>query len=301
MNRTLWAFLGLILAGVIIAGCGASVAPAAQPGPARQVAPAPPFAAPMPTQVAAEAAGNSKLDSSAVSSAVETIDRLIIRNGSMTIIVKDVPGAVSQISDIANGVGGLVMRTDSRNQGDSLIATVVIKIPAEAFDSVMAQLRKLAVKVDADSSSSQDVTEEYVDLDARLKVYEATEQQLLKFLERTQNVDESLKVYRELNNVRSQIESLKGRMNYLKKSAAMSNITISLRPEPKDKPIVEENGFDPLRIVRSALRALVDAIETLAVLSIYAVIWLLPVLLILGVVFIIVRAVWRRLRRSRAK
>jgi ABC-type multidrug transport system fused ATPase/permease subunit len=165
----------------------------------------------------------------------------------------------------------------------------------------MSKLRKLAIKVDVDNSSSQDVTEEFVDLDARMKVYEATEQQLLKFLEKTQSVDESLKVYRELTNVRSQIESLKGRMNYLQKSADMSGITVQLKGEEKEKPIVEESGWNPGKVVRDALRSLVTGLQNLLNLLIYVGLFILPILLIVGIVFLIVRAIWRRLRRSRAK
>ena len=100
----------------------------------------------------------------------------------------------------------------------------------------MSKLRKLAVRVDSENTSTQDVTEEFVDLDARLKVLNAEQQQLLSFLQRTQSVDESLKVYRELTSVQSQIESIKGRMNYLQKSAAMSTISVNLRPEEAPSP-----------------------------------------------------------------
>ena len=165
----------------------------------------------------------------------------------------------------------------------------------------MAKLRKLAIKVDVDNTSSQDVTEEYVDLDARLKVYEATEQQLMKFLEKTQNVDESLKVYRELNNVRSQIESTKGRMSYLSKSAAMSNITVQMRPEDREKPIVKEEGWNPLKIVRDALRWLVSAMQFLFYVLVFAVFGLVPVVIVIAVPLLILRAIWRRLHRPRAK
>jgi len=163
----------------------------------------------------------------------------------------------------------------------------------------MAQLRKLAVKVDAESTSSQDVTEEYVDLDARLKVYEATEQQLLTFLQKTQNVDESLKVYRELNNVRSQIESAKGRMNYLTKSAAMSSITVQVKPEEKEKPIVKEESWNPGRVVREVLRWLVAALQFLFYLLIFIVFGLVPILIVVGIPLLILRAIWRRWRRPR--
>ena len=293
--------LGVILAAVLVlVGCGATTAPTPAGTTAKMVAP-------MPTSVPAPAApGRAAVEESMTkqdldSAATNVSDRLIIRNGSITIIVKNVTDTIGAVTNLANANGGYVLRTDSRHSNDKLIATITIKVPAAAFDDTMAELRKLAVKVDAESSSSQDVTEEYVDLEARLKVYEATEQQLLKFLERTQNVDESLKVYRELNNVRSQIESLKGRMNYLKRSADMSTITVHVRPAEKPKPIVEENGWKPLRVVQDALRSLVKALELLANLAIYLVLFLLPILILIAIPLLILRALRRRWRPRKAK
>jgi hypothetical protein len=312
MKRFLLGLGVLVVMALVLSACGASVAPTQQntsvgdakgsgaiapvPAPAPTRAAAAPAAAPAISSVTGESL--QKVDASVANTAV---DRLIIRNGSLTLVVKDVADSVTKVTEIAVAAGGYVLRTDSRYQGENLIATVSIKVPAESFDDVMSKLRKLAIKVDVDNSSSQDVTEEFVDLDARMKVYEATEQQLLKFLEKTQSVDESLKVYRELTNVRSQIESLKGRMNYLQKSADMSGITVQLKGEEKEKPIVEESGWNPGKVVRDALRSLVTGLQNLLNLLIYVGLFILPILLIVGIVFLIVRAIWRRLRRSRAK
>lgn len=316
MKRFLLGLGVLVVVALFVVGCGASPVPTGMPLPAATraaaVAAAPTVAAdgaslldyyglrPAEAPAAPGTASESlqKVDAALANAA---IDRLIIRNGNMTVIVKDVTDSVNKVTDIAAAAGGYILKMDSGYQGDSLIATVAIKVPAETFDDVMAKLRKLAIKVEVENTSRQDVTEEFVDLDARMKVYEATEQQLLTFLEKTQNVDESLKVYRELTNVRSQIESVKGRMNYLQKSAAMSNITVQVKPEPKEQPIVEESGWNPMRVVRDALRSLVNGLQSLAILLIYLALYIVPLLIILLLLVVILRAIWRRLRRMRAK
>jgi hypothetical protein len=305
MNRFLRTLAVILVMGLALLGCGATAAPTAVPSFAKQAAPM----APAPTMAAAPAssgarssAGESTTDTKAsTDTTAADQQKLIIRTGTMVLIVNDVPVTVDSITGIANDSGGLVLRTDTRHQGDLLISTVSIKVPVESFDDVTAKLRKLAVKVDSDSASSQDVTEEFVDLDARVKVMEATEQQLLTFLQRTQNVDESLKVYRELTNVRSQIESIKGRMNYLQKSAAMSTITVTVRPVEKDKPIVQEEGWDPLRVVRNALRSLVNALQGLLNALIYVLVLVVPILIVIAIPLSIVRALWRRMRRKTSK
>ena len=314
MKRFLLGLGVLVVAALILSACGASVAPTQNtsvgdgkgsggvtapsiaPAPAPTRAAAAPAAAPIAGPAATESLKN--VDSALANTAT---DRLIIRNGNLTLTVKDVTDSINKVTEIATAAGGYVLRTDSRYQGDVLIATIGIKVPAESFDDAMAKLKKLAIKVDVDNSTSQDVTEEFVDLDARVKVYEATEQQLLKFLEKTQNVDESLKVYRELTNVRSQIESIKGRMNYLQKSADMSNITVQLKPEEKEKPIVEEAGWNPGKVVRDALRSLVTGLQSLAELLIYVVLYILPIAFIVAVLLLIALAIWRRVRRPRAE
>ncbi len=294
--------LGLMLVVVVVAACGAigaSNVPGerdAQSGTTTFV-PSAPMATPAPAP--ARAADETKGGSNAA--IINVTERMINRNGNITLIVKDVTESMGAVTTIANDAGGLVLSSSTRHQNDQLLATVTIKVPVETFDATIEKLRKLGIKVDAESTSSQDVTEEYVDLEARLKVYEATEQQLLKFMDRTQNVDEALKVQRELSNVRAQIESLKGRMNYLSKSAAMSTIVVQLRPEPKEKPIIEEEGWNPGRVLRAALRALVLALQGLVNAAIWLVLVVLPVLVILALVFLPLRAIWRRLRRRPAK
>lgn len=302
MNRFLFSLGVLVIVGLILAGCGASVAPTQAPTLARDSGSVPSMApvAPAPLPAATRVASSESTTQSNASAGSVT-DRLIIRNGSLTLTVKDVTDVVGKVTALANASGGFVLRTDSRYQGEALIATVTIKVPAESFDSIIADLRKMAIKVDAENTSSQDVTEEYVDLAARLKVYEATEQQLMTFLQKTQNVDESLKVYRELNNVRSQIESAKGRMDYLQKSAAMSTLTVQIKPEDKEKPIIKEEGWDPLRIVRDALRWLVSALQYLFNVLVFVVFGVIPVLLAVAIPLLILRAFWRWLRRRRAK
>lgn len=231
-------------------------------------------------------------------------ERMIVKTATISITVRDTQEALGQVSALAGELKGYVVTSSSRYEGDRLFATVTIRVPATSFDDALTRLRKIASKVDSENTSGQDVTEEYTDLTAQLKNLEATEAQLLKFLDRTQNVDEALKVYRELTNIRGQIERIKGRMNYLEKSAAMSTITVNIRPQPKDEPIVKEEGWQPLRVMRDALRALVSALEGIANVAIWIVLFLLPILLVLLAPFILIWLLWlwsRKRRQARAK
>jgi hypothetical protein len=278
-------FIGAILLLLTLVACGPATAPA-QRGTSGGVAPAPTMA-PAPAAPPMTAAGEQ------VSVATTDVsERLIIKTATMSLIITDTQEAIGTVTAMATGAGGFVLNTSTHHEDDQLLATMVIKVPVEKFEDTLADLRQMAFKVDAESTSGQDVTAEYTDLDAQLRNLKATEEQLLTFLDKTQNVDEALKVYRELSNIRGQIEQIQGRMNYLSKSAAMSTITVNLRPKAKEAPIVKA-GWQPLETLKSALRALVSVGQGLINLGI----WLLIFSPVWGILLLIVWWLRQRLRR----
>jgi chitodextrinase len=105
---------------------------------------------------------------------------------------------------------------------------VSVRIPAAQFDSIMSTLRSYAVKVTDDTNSAQDVTQEYMDLSARLKNLEAAETQLTEIMKKATTVTEVLAVQNQLTSTRAEIESTKARIQYLEQTAAMSLITVTL-------------------------------------------------------------------------
>jgi len=285
---------------LIVAACGAE--PAAQSPGSRGIGPAPtavPVAAP---RTPGEGVNQSAADSTVSLVSTQSADRLIIKTANLSIRVRNVQDGVSAVSNIAVGLAGYVQSTNLRQEGTKLVATVTLKVPAERYEQALNQIRQLATKVEAESSTGQDVTEEYADLNAQLKNLQNTEAQLNQFLTKTTNVDETLKVYRELNNIRGQIERIQGRMSYLEKSAAMSTISVTLRQEEQEQPITETT-FDPLRSARDALRALWGALQGIFNALIWLVLFLVPVLLVLGVIVFIplwlIWAFWRWTRRRR--
>jgi molybdopterin converting factor small subunit len=155
-------------------------------------------------------------------------DRLIIRTGYMTIVVEDVTLSIQQIANLAASYNGYVVNSQSQQDGDRMIATISIRVDAAYFDVAMQAVRNMAVEVTAENTSGQDVTEEYVDLQARLKNLEASEAQLLDLMEHAGTVEEILEVQREVTNTREQIEQIKGRIQYLEQSSATSLIQVSL-------------------------------------------------------------------------
>jgi arginyl-tRNA--protein-N-Asp/Glu arginylyltransferase len=239
-------------------------------------------------------------------------ERMVIFTAQLTLIVDDVEVALPRVQEMATQMKGYIVSSSSyRTATDRLAATITIRVPADHFQEALQRLRGMARKVEGESLSGQDVTDQYVDLKARLRALRATEEELLALLREVresegnaeQKAQAILSIYDQLTTVRSQIEQIQGQMQYLEQMSAMATITVELRPyEPKvEQPVVDE-GFRPSRTLRAAARALVSVLQWLYQALIWFVVVLLPLLLLLGlpvgwIVFVIV---WRQRRRKRS-
>lgn len=229
-------------------------------------------------------------------------ERMIIWTGDVSLIVKDAGESLEKVEAIAKDLGGYVVNSSSWYQDDQLRARLTIRVPSGEFDAAMARLKDLAIRVENRNVSTQDVTEEYTDLDARLRNLEATETELLELLtevrERTSKAEDVLAVYREITNIRGQIEQLKGRMQYLEKMTAMATINVELIPDVLAKPLVVA-GWRPTGTAANALRTLIRTLQRVVDAAIWLIIYALPTLVVIAIPFFILGLIWRRWRRKR--
>lgn len=209
-------------------------------------------AAPMPAPPGGISFGGSSLSPSY--SADTATNRQIVRSGNLDLVVKDVTGNVDQVSALAVNLGGFVVSSQITGKDADMRGYVSIRIPATSFESAMSTLRGYAVKVNSSSTNAQDVTDQYVDLQARLTTAQAAEQQYLTILQKATTVDDTLKVYSALTQVRTQIEQLQGQIKYLDQTTQMSLISVQLSPEAAGKPLIK--GWSFLDILTSAIRGL---------------------------------------------
>ncbi len=228
-------------------------------------------------------------------------DRMIVRTANVSLVVANTEDSVARIKSIVGTLGGYVVDTRLWRDEGQLRGSVTVRVPSESLDDALDQFKALAVKVERESSNSQDVTEEYTDVGARLRNLEATEQELLELLgtvrERTGKAEDILAVHRELTNIRGQIEQLKGRMQYLERTASMAAVTLELIPDVLAQPIAG-TGWRPSETVAAALRSLLRTLRFLADAGIVLVLYVLPLVILLLIPVAIVWSVWRR-RRNR--
>jgi hypothetical protein len=227
----------------------------------------------------------------------QQMERLIIKNADLSLEVQDVPTAERAITEQAAELGGYVVRVQTSGTDKDLRTTITFRVPAERFEEALERVQGLGTRVLSRIVSGDDVTEEFVDLEARLRNLTATRDQLLDLLNRADRVEDALQVNRELSNIQGQIEQVSGRIKYLQQSAALSTVTVSLQPVDT-APIVDEGSWQPLVVASGALRSLVWLIQSFSYMLIVLLVWTpvwLPVLL-LG------RWLWLRSRtRSQGK
>jgi hypothetical protein len=222
---------------------------------------------------------------------VTTEERMIVRTGDMSLVVEDVSQTVEDITQMALAFGGYVVSSNIRGEEEDMRGWIAFRVSDDKFETALEQLRDMAVRVESEQTYSQDVTEEYIDLQARLGNAEATEQQYLALLDKAEEIEDILDIYSYLSRIRSEIEQLKGRIQYLEQTTSTSLIEVSLEPEEA----VVGDGWSALGIFKAAARGLVTAGKVLGTIAI----WLLIFIPIWGTILGII--LWRRHKKKAAK
>jgi len=282
----------LILAVLAVAGCSKQTSVSMPSYEGAQV----PTSAPPPAPSVLQSKGAAYDSSSRLLSGEAgggEIDRKIVKNGYMTMEVNDIVAAINDITSLAKGLNGYVVSSSQQGYPDVTYGQISIRVPSDTFDEALNQLRKLAVNVPSENTNSQDVTQEYTDLQAQLRNLEATEAQYLQILQKAEKVEDILAVQRELSNVRGQIEQIKGRILYIERTSDMALIDVSLQ---KVKPI-GGTAWSALETLKSAARGLVSFGKALADILIYLVIFSPVWIIILVVVLYFVK--WRPARKAK--
>ena len=281
----IWA---LVAAMLVMTGCGARVAEEAAVDKGI-----------MPSTAPGSGASFSEVNQDA---AAGDITPMIVYNGSLELVVSDALQAQEDVQRVIEGVNGYVVSSESYRYEQGLITVNMrVRVPAEKFHEVMAQLRNLALEVNHDSTSSEDVTQEYVDLESKLRALEAKAARLEELMKEAEDTEAVLAVYRELSATQQEIEQVKGRMQYLERSSAMATISVTLTPDELSRP-VEVAGWRPQGTAKRAVEALLNTLKFLGNALIWIVIYIVPVLAVVGGVVYLVRKGWSRLfgRRKRA-
>lgn len=220
------------------------------------------------------------------------MERKVIRNASLDILVLKADEAVSAIGGIASSYQGFVDGSNLYEIQDGVQAgTMTIRVPSVSFESAIAAIKELAVKVNREQSNASDVTAQFVDLEAQVKNYKAEEAQYQEIMKRAVKIEDVLNVASRLADVRGRIESVQGQINYLSRQVEMSTITISLKGESN----IAVGGviWRPLEVAKKAVQDLLEGLASFVDFLIRLVIYLPVLALKIAFIAIVVALIWK--------
>jgi hypothetical protein len=308
--------VAMIVLAVLLAGCASAMSTPAAP----QAYPAPAL---RDQGVGGATNGQSEsapgMDSKTVSAGsvgnASAIDRMIVMNVNLSLVVADPQKKMDEINQLAKSMGGHLVSmnmsqvyTQSGNMAPQ--GTITIRIPADKLDGALDQIKTGVVDVTSEDRSGEDVTSQYVDLQSQLNNLQKAEQDLQDIMDEAKNnpgndsttkTQDVLNVYNQIVAIRGQIEQIQGQMKVIEETTSTSSITVTLVAEDTIKPI-QIGGWKPEGVARDALQALVKFLQGFVNFLIYMIILVLPILIVIfGPIALIIWGIIALVRRGKNK
>lgn len=244
-------------------------------------------------QVQATVVAQAESDGSAALVSYTGQSPMIIKDGSIDLLVADTERAIDQVTTLAQQQGGYVISSNSYVEGSFKFANFRLGVPSGMFEQTMAALRRLGVQVINESSSGQDVSSEYADLQTRLTNLEATAARVRSFLDEAETVEDALRVNATLSQLEKEIAQIKGMMKFYEGRSAFSTITVNLSPQrPTPTPTLTPTttptptstpGWNPGETFQNASKTSVRLYQGLMDLLIWIIAILWPLIVLAGV------------------
>lgn len=211
-------------------------------------------------------------------------NRIVIKDTNLSLLVKDVTAVQKQIEETAVSLGGFLVDSYLSRPEFGASGRIVVRVPADKRTSALDSIKGLSLKVVSENIIGTDVTDEYQDVESRLAVLNNTKAKFQAILDQASRVTDLLEVQRELINLQSQIDALKGQQKYLEQSAKLAKISVELATDEIALPYTPDQSWRPSVIFKQAVRSLVANIRSLGT----AVIWLVVYLpIIIPIIFLI--------------
>jgi hypothetical protein len=228
-----------------------------------------------------------------------TEDRMVIYSANLTIRVVSFKDTLKLVKQHLTSANGYIVESNSYSNGDgeSLEGMITVRIPQGTFDSFLQSVEKESTKIVDRSITGQDVTEEFVDLESRLKSKQVVEKRLLDFMEKAEKTEDLLKISTDLATVQGEIEQIKGRMNYLNNKIDMATVTIHVIEDKVNVPQLENNELNTWEKTKQQFMNSVNFLLKICSALFVFIVGSLPVIIVLGVLlflFLIIRRIRRK-------
>lgn len=184
-------------------------------------------------------------------------DRMTIRKTALSLVVGNVSKTLDDINKKAVDLGGFLADSKLDVGEGATSGTITVRVPEARRQEAIGEFKKMAIKVVSESVTGYDVTDQYVDLDARLAVLTKTKTKFESILAGASSVQDLLDVQRELVNIQSDIDSVRGQQKYLEQSAKLALVTVYLSTDELSLPYTPDQAWRPSAVFKQAVRALV--------------------------------------------
>ena len=224
-------------------------------------------------------------------SGISAIETKIIKTAFLTTEVKDVPGSIETLKSLASQKGGYLSSTSiQKNYNNRLSGSVILRVPAAEFENTLTGVKAIGT-VKSVSTQGQDVTEEYVDLQAQKISYQNQLTQYNEIMKKAVKVEDVITVQQQIDRVQTELNRLEGRLKYLDSRIDLSTITVNLQ-EPE--PVGGETGHNFISTINEGIAGFFGMIDAIIIILFT----LVPLIIVGGAGYAIYR--WRKGRKGAA-
>jgi hypothetical protein len=204
-------------------------------------------------------------------------ERMVVTETSMSLVVKNVQEAVGKLKLTAEQAGGFMVNYYVSSPLENASGNVVVRVPSKSLDAVLAAYRAIGVRVTNERVVGTDVTDQYEDLDAKLKVMYETKAKFEEIMDQAVQIQDIVNIQERLISLQRQIDDLVGQQKYLEKTAALAKVTVYVSTDQYSLPYSPAQPWRPDAVFNSAVRSLVVNLRSLGSaaiwLAVYSVFW----------------------------
>ena len=209
-------------------------------------------------------------------------ERKVVTNTSFSLHVRNVDDTVDNIRKKTSEMGGFMVNTDIRRDEAATSSSLQVRIPSDQLVEFSKYLKTLAVKVVYENISGNDITDQYVDYEEKLRSLESVKARFEEIMSEAKTVDEIMNVQNRLLNIQSQIDSIKGQIKYMDRSTSTSLVSISISTDELSLPYTPVKSWRPDVIMKEAIRVMISVLRAIGTVGIWFIAFVPVIVLIMG-------------------
>ena len=217
---------------------------------------------------------------------VESSQRMVIQDTNMSMLVKDVSESIKGIEKIAVDMGGFMVDKSLTKPEGAASGHISLRVPTEKREDSLDKIRTIGVRVVSEKVFGNDVTDQYVDAEARIANLERVKTKMEVILDQAVKVQDLMEVQMQINNIQEQIDGLKGQQKYLEQTSKLTRISVSLSTDELALPYAPDSVWRPMVVFKTAVRSMIGALRSVADVIIWGVVYLPVMLIVLGLILL---------------